>query len=59
MDRAAGALWTGTGSPPWAYVLYRARKMYGCTPSELAQEDFETMMQDIQLENLERKIAQG
>jgi len=40
-------------------VLYRARKLYGCTPSELAQEDFEAMMQDIQLENLERKIARG
>jgi len=40
-------------------VLYRARKLYRCTPSQLAQEDFETMMQDIQLENLERKIAGG
>jgi len=59
IDRAAEVLWTGTGSPPWGWVMYRLRRLYRCTPSQLEGEDFETVMNDLQLENLERRIAQG
>lgn len=57
IERAAGVLWTGVGSPPWGWVMLQMRKLYRCTPSQLEAEDFETVMQDFRLEMLERRIA--
>jgi len=53
-------LWTGTGQPPPEYLRYRLRMMYGCTPSQLAQERgkhlFE-MLCDLRCQEMEARAA--
>ena len=57
IDGAAAALWTGTGSPPDGWIEFRLCKLYNCRPSELTNEDYDTMIGHLQLEQLERKIS--
>ena len=59
IDRVAGVLWTGTGSPPWEWIMFEMCRTYGCTRSQLLREDVEAVMQDYQMLQVERKVLRG
>lgn len=51
------ALWTDTGQlAPESYVTYIACRMYGCTPSELDEQDAATVSLHLAFMNAEEKV---
>lgn len=55
--RLTGFLWTGAGKPPREYSeLVMCRDLYGCTPSQLAEEDPLVLMDHLALYNEEQRL---
>lgn len=54
------ALWTHSAAEPWEYVeLLLCRDVYHCTPSELAEQDWETVRVHLRLLSVEGKVQQA
>lgn len=48
---------TGQSKPvPWAWNELQLCRMYGCTPSQLAQEDWETVMTHARFLEVEEEV---
>ena len=49
-------LWTKTGSLPYRWVVFEMCGYYGCTPSELYDQDIEDVIIDYNLLLLRRQL---
>ena len=49
----------GKEAPGLEFILYRMRGYYGCTPSQLDNEDFDTVLLDFYLIDGEARGQQG
>ena len=47
----------GLDCPP-EYLVYLACKLYRCTPSQIADEDFATVVQHLRFQQIEYEAAQ-